>query len=218
MPVQGVSSGGYGPVMGAPDNATEDLNKIDFMNLLIAQIKHQDPMSPMDNQQFISQLTQFASLEEMQGMNSRFDDSMILTQSLNNTMMLGLVGKTVSVSGDVVTVSDGEVSSNRLQAATAGVARIEVRDIANNVVATYTVPVTSGMNDITWNGKTTEGDDAADGPYRLHITVEDSQGASQPFMAFMSGTVESIRYENNYAIVRVGGEEYYVSEIESVSL
>jgi len=218
MPIQGVTSTGYGPVMGAPENSTEDLNNIDFMNLLIAQIKHQDPMSPMDNQQFISQLTQFASLEEMQGMNSRLDDNMILTQSLNNTMMLGLVGRTVSVSGDQVTVRDGEVSGNRLQAASAGVARIEVHDISNNVVATYTVPVTYGMNDITWNGKTTEGDDAADGQYSLNIELEDSQGAPLKFMPFMSGTVESIRYENNYAIVRVGDEEYYVSEIESVSL
>ena len=217
MSVQSVTSG-YGQVVGAQQNSPEDLNQLDFMNLLIAQIKHQDPMSPMDNQQFISQLTQFATLQEMQGVNTRLDDSTALAQSLNNTMMLGLVGRTVSVVGDSVSVIEGRPTTNRLQTAAGGVAQIEVRDAADNVVATYTTQVSAGMNDISWDGKLTGGDDAPDGDYRLTIQLNDREGQPIPYMSFMSGMVESIRYENNLAIVEVGGEEYYISQIESVSL
>jgi len=217
MPVQSVTSG-YGAVVGAQPNSPNDLNQADFMNLLIAQIKHQDPMSPMDNQQFIAQLTQFTSLEELQKVNSRLEDSMALSQSLNNTMMVGLVGRTVTVEGDATTVREGTASANLLQTGREGTARVEVLDSANRLVATYSVPVGPGLNDVAWDGTTAEGDIAPDGEYKLSITVQDSEGTELPFLSFMSGTVDSIRFENNLAIVNVGGEEYYVSEIMSVSL
>jgi len=217
MSVQGVTNS-YGAVVGAAPNSVTDLNKVDFMNLLIAQIKHQDPMSPMDNQQFIAQLTQFTSLEELQKVNASLADNMALSQSLNNTMMVGLVGKRVAVAGSSVELADGRVSENKLQSAADGTARVEVRDAANHLIATYTRPVAAGLNDITWDGKTTEGDLAPDGQYKLEVSVQNTEGVDVPYLTFMTGTVESIRFENNLAIVSVGGEEFYVSEIMSVSL
>ncbi len=217
MPVQSVTSN-YGTVVGAAPNSVNDLNKVDFMNLLIAQIKHQDPMSPMDNQQFIAQLTQFTSLEELQKVNASLADNMALSQSLNNTMMVGLVGKKVAVVGSGVELGDGQVSASKLQVAADGTARVEVRDTANRLIANYSKPVSAGLNDITWDGKTESGDIAPDGQYKLIVTVQDSDGADVPYLSFMTGTVDSIRFENNLAIVSVGGEEFYVSEIMSVSL
>ena len=64
MPIAGITDG-YGTVIGQAERDYAEISKIDFMALLVAQIKNQDPMSPMDNAEFTSQITQFTMLEEM---------------------------------------------------------------------------------------------------------------------------------------------------------
>jgi flagellar basal-body rod modification protein FlgD len=212
MAIQGIAQTS-GPVVGAQTSTTNDLDSMDFMNLLIAQIQHQDPLSPMDNQQFISQLTQFTSLQQMQDMNSALQDNLSLTQSLNNTMMLDLIGKQVTVEGDGVAIQDGQISSNRLQAGQAGLATVTVRDASNVVVAHYTVPLEAGWNDLSWDGHLDKGGSAADGSYSLEVSAQDSSGSEMSSLLFMTGAVQSISFANNLAIVEVAGRQYYVSEI-----
>ncbi len=111
MPVQGITNG-YGPVIGQPETSAADISRMDFMTLLVAQIRNQDPMSPMDNAEFTSQLTQFTMLEEMESMNLKLEDNLLVGQTINNTAMLGLVGKQVTVEGNRTWVDAGEVSGN----------------------------------------------------------------------------------------------------------
>ena len=73
MPVAGITDG-YGPVVGQPARDYTDVDKMDFMTLLVAQIKNQDPMSPMDNAEFTSQITQFTMLDEMKSMNAKLEE------------------------------------------------------------------------------------------------------------------------------------------------
>ena len=117
-----------------------------------------------------------------------------------------------------MTVSDGVVSKNQVQTSLGGTATVEVRDESNVLVATYTVPVSSGLTDITWDGLQSDGKPAPDGQYTLDIKLEDSAQNDVSFVPFMIGTVESIRFENNTAVVQVGGQDYYVSEILAVSM
>jgi flagellar basal-body rod modification protein FlgD len=207
----------YGSGYTASSTASEELGMDQFLSLLIAQIRNQDPLSPMDNQQFISQLTQFTQLEQLQGMNSRLEDSMTLTQSLNNTMMLGLVGRPVTVAGDGVTVSGGEVSRSQVSVAVGGTATVEVRDSTGRLVRTYQEPVEAGLADVTWDGQDDDGEQVEDGSYELTVTVVDRQGNEVENTLFMTGTVESLKFVNNLAVVEVGGQDYYVSEILAVN-
>jgi flagellar basal-body rod modification protein FlgD len=215
MPIQGINDAA-GPVLGAQPRSAEDLDSMDFMTLLITQIQNQDPLSPMDNQEFIGQLTQFTSLQEMQDMGASLEDNLVLTQSLNNTMMLGLVGRQVTVEGDQVVVADGVASQNRIQTAQGGSARVEVRDAADILITSYEVPVTAGMTDISWDGSDADGEPVADGRYTLEVTVTGKDEASVPFVTTMTAPVDGIRYENNLAIVEVAGRDFYVSEIMEV--
>jgi flagellar basal-body rod modification protein FlgD len=96
--IEGISSND--PVFGAQGRGTQDLDKGAFMELLVAQMRNQDPMAPTDNQQFIAQLAQFSSLEEMQGVNENLvalaflqEGNAVLTQLTNSS---ALIGKNVS--------------------------------------------------------------------------------------------------------------------------
>lgn len=215
MPVQGITDG-TGTVVGAASRDYSEVGKLDFMTLLVAQIQNQDPMSPMNNSEFTSQITQFTMLEEMEKTNAKLEESIMVGQSINNTAMLSLVGKDVTVEGDGATVSGGQVSESVIAAEGAGQAVIKIRDSAGNVVATYERDVTQGLNDVTWDGLDGDGNTAPDGDYTLEVTVTSGETPVE-FTTLMTGAVQSLRYENNVAVVTVGGSEYYVSEIYKVS-
>ena len=89
---------------GVQGSSRQALGKDDFLKLLITQMRYQDPLSPMDNTQFLAQMAQFSSLEQMQNLNESFDQSMLLSQSLNNSSAAGFIGRHVRASGDGVTL------------------------------------------------------------------------------------------------------------------
>src|SRR3954463_8192615 len=79
------------------------LGEKDFLKLLVAQLKNQDPLAPQDNSQFVSQLAQFSSLEAAMGTNTRLDSITGQNQGLANTEVVSLVGKTATVKGSLIT-------------------------------------------------------------------------------------------------------------------
>src|SRR5260221_7976396 len=80
----------------------QGLDKNAFLKLLVAQMKNQDPLKPMDNTEFVAQLAQFSNLEQVMGINQRLDTLTVQGQGLANTQVAGLVGKTVTVNGTTI--------------------------------------------------------------------------------------------------------------------
>jgi len=215
MPISGITDG-YGPVVGQPARDYAAVDKMDFMTLLVAQIKNQDPMSPMDNAEFTSQITQFTMLDEMRSMNAKLEDNLLVGQTINNTAMLSLVGKKVTVEGNKIWMKEGMPSESVVAADGSGSVVIEITDDTGHVVATYRRSIERGLNDVSWDGKLENGDPAPDGDYSLSVTPADgSQDVA--FTTLMTGPVEGLRYENNMAVVIIGGQEYYVADIYKVS-
>jgi len=215
MPITGITDG-YGPVVGQPARDYAAVDKMDFMTLLVAQIKNQDPMSPMDNAQFTSQITQFTMLDEMKAMNARLEENLLVGQTINNTAMLGLVGKNITVEGNKIWMTGGSPSESMLAADGAGSVMVEVTDDTGHIVANYKKSIIRGLNDVTWDGLLDNGEAAGDGNYTISVTLaEGSQDTS--FTTLMTGPVEGLRYENNLALVIIGGVEYFVSDIYKVS-
>ena len=215
MPVTGITDG-YGPVVGQPAQDSAAVDKMDFMTLLVAQIKNQDPLSPMDNAEFTSQITQFTMLDEMKSMNARLEENLLVGQAINNTAMLGLIGKNVTVEGNKVWLTDGVPSESVLAADGSATVVVEVTDDTGHVVATYRKSIERGLNDITWDGKLDNGEPAGDGIYS--VSVSPGEGSEDvAFTTLMTGPVEGLRYDNNMAVVIIGGVEFYVSDIYKVS-
>ncbi len=81
---------------------SQELGKDDFLKLLITQLQNQDPTSPMENTQFIAQMAQFSSLEQMTNMSTEFAK---LANMLNSGEAVGLLGKSVEVASGETSVS-----------------------------------------------------------------------------------------------------------------
>lgn len=100
-----------------PEKSKGELGKQDFLLLMIQQLQNQDPLEPMKNEDFIAQLAQFNSLEQMQNLNKTME-------SLGNLQILAqtssMVGKTVTAtSADGASVIGGTVSSVDFSSGTA---------------------------------------------------------------------------------------------------
>ena len=124
MAIEAVSSAQAGALQAS------SLGLQDFMKILLTQLTYQDPLKPMDNQEFIAQVAQFTSLEQAQQLNGKIEQLVINQSALQS---VGLIGKTVvaeaggaSITGTVASISlVGDVPSLSINTA-AGV----VPDIA----------------------------------------------------------------------------------------
>ena len=140
MQIDGISADDqiYGATQGL---GSQHLGKDAFMELLVTQIKNQDPLNPTDNQEFVAQLAQFSSLEQMQGVNDNLLGLALLQQS--NALMSQLTSSSALI-GQQVTYEDsktgalksGEVNSVKIEDGIAvlsvggeDVALMEVREV-----------------------------------------------------------------------------------------
>ncbi|MBK7045983.1 MAG: hypothetical protein IPO18_14050 [bacterium] len=216
MPIAGITDG-TGAVLGQAGRDYSQVSKLDFMTLLVAQIKNQDPTSPMDNAQFTSQITQFSMLEQLETMSQSMEDNVAVGTAINNTAMLALVGRQVTVEGNDVTLTGGTANESMIAASGNGRATVKITDSNGRVVRTYEQDITKGLNTVTWDGKADDGTVATDGAYTISAEVKDNNGEAVKFTNLMTGAVSGLRYSDNQAVVIVNGEEFFVSEIYKVS-
>ncbi|HET7322335.1 MAG TPA: flagellar hook capping FlgD N-terminal domain-containing protein, partial [Longimicrobiaceae bacterium] len=101
------------PITSAPGGA---MGKDQFIQLLVAQMSHQDPLNPMDGQQLASQLAQFSSVEQLMQINESLtaqnSAQAAIVSALNSNSAIGAFGKTVTALGNALVVSEGQPESS----------------------------------------------------------------------------------------------------------
>jgi flagellar basal-body rod modification protein FlgD len=155
-----------------------ELNQEDFLTLMIAQLKNQDPMKPMDPAQYVGQLAQFSSVSGLAEMNKSITS---LTDSLRGNQVLdgaSLIGRTVVAPGNTVYVG-ADVSAEHpgaLGAVTvptgASSVQLIVRDAAGSTVKTLALDNQAGTRGFNWDGSTDAGGVAAPGAYRIEVIAK----------------------------------------------
>ncbi|MBK8231928.1 MAG: flagellar hook capping protein [Candidatus Eisenbacteria bacterium] len=195
-----------------------ELGRDEFLSLLILQMRNQDPLDPMENQEFIAQLAQFTSLEQMMSLNQKFDDSMVLTQSLNNAAAAGMIGRTVRANGSQVDLADaGGTEVGYFLPVEAAEVTLKLFDDQGVLVRTITSSEgTSGPHHMTWDGKDDLGDRVAAGRYQLQVSAKDETGAAVDALTVVSGKVEGVTFKNGGALLLINGQELPLSSLLEV--
>lgn len=187
-----------------------------FLTLLTTQLQNQNPLDPLDTNQFTQQLVQFASVEQEVKTNEQLTSLVTLQQTAQSTQALGFVGKTAVVDGSTATVV------NSAAAWTLGVpkdANVSVT-IANSTgqnVFTGSYPVSAGNNQaFVWNGKGTDGTQWPDGKYTLTATANDNNGNALAVSTQVQGVVSSVDLTQTPPLLSIGGETYTVDQIRAI--
>ncbi len=198
------------------------LGKDDFLQLLVTKLQYQDPLNPMQDEDFIAQLAQFSSLEQMNniadGITSSNQWDYLQMQSLNNAMASGLIGKEVKAEYSGVYLESGKnatVSYTLAQPAKS--LTMIIKNAAGDEVARITKnDLGTGSGTLTWDGKDTMGNTMDAGFYTVETTAINLSGSKfEPSMA-ISGVVTRVSYRGGNSYVNVDGQEISLGDITAV--
>lgn len=208
----------------AKNYADSDLDKEDFLTLLVAQLQHQDPMNPMDDKDFTAELAQFSQLEQLTSINSGIGT--LSEQTLQQRMVTAssYIGKSVRAVGDNLSIhADGSVSSlYYLLAEKATSVYVNIFDQNGNIVRTDQLGgQAAGEHEYEWDGKDWKGNKLDEGTYYMAMAAEDSEGAAILIQTEVSGVVEGVLYAGGNHYLRLEDGRVvafdYVKEVVAAS-
>ena len=175
-----------------------------FLQLLTTQLKNQNPLDPLDTNQFTQQLVQFAQVEQQINMNSSLGTMISLQQASQATAAVSLLGTNVTVGGSTAALTNGKASWS-FASPSSGTATVTIKDSTGQTVYSGTTPVTSGAQTYTWNGVGTNGAQATSGNYTISITAADGSGQPIAVSTDVSGVVDGIDVTQNPPVLSIGG-------------
>lgn len=146
----------------------KELGKDDFLRLLTTQLSNQDPLKPVDNQEFIAQLAQFASVEQLNKVSTNLESLLVAQTSTNQLAAAGLVGKDVSYRSDGVELAAAGAAKLSTTLEQAAAVTLSIQDSAGRTVRTLALGnKDAGALEIEWDGCDANGARLAPGHYRV---------------------------------------------------
>ena len=197
-----------------PAAASNTIDKNGFLQLLVAQLKNQDPTSSsQDPNAMVQQLTSFSSLEQAQQTNTLLSGLQTQTAGLFQAQMGALVGKNVEVDGAGFILKSGAASMNLNLSAAANVT-VTVKDANGNVVATLPQGnLNSGANTLKWDGRDANGVPMADGSYKVVIAANNSSGTAVPYTTSMTMKVDSVTFRSDGTYLTSGTNMFSLADV-----
>jgi len=217
MAIQSIN-GAAAAAQTAPAKAGGQVSRDDFMKLLIAQLQNQDPLSPMDNQEFAVQLAQFNSLEQLIGLNEKLD-SLTSQQGLASQFnSAALLGKQVAGRGNEVNLGpSGNASLHYELAGNAAKVTVKVLNGSGAVVRQIDVgSQNAGAQSAIWDGKNSLGQSLPAGVYSFEVSALDGAGKSLPVIKQVRGVVTGVNLEGPEPILEIGQLRISLSAVTAI--
>jgi flagellar basal-body rod modification protein FlgD len=188
-----------------------------FLTLLTTQLKNQDPTSPMDSNQFTQQLVMYSQVEQQIDSNNNLKT--LISQGTSNAaaMTTGYLGKKVSITNGNASLTGGSATWTYNLKTAAATAQISIADANGKTVYTGTGQTAAGNNTFTWDGKDTNGNQLADGTYKLTVTAADAAGNTITSSVASAGTVTQIDMTGATPKLIVGNMELSLGDIAAVA-
>ncbi|HZS12766.1 MAG TPA: flagellar hook capping FlgD N-terminal domain-containing protein [Nitrospirales bacterium] len=210
MSTSAVTSALNATILGGPSDSNvpqaKQLGQDDFLKLLTVQMQNQDPLKPMDNQEFIAQLAQFSQLQ------AASDQTKLLQQSLDQQAtqlqfnLAPLVGRQVEVGTGLLQLGDTTpVAMQYSLDAGAATVTVQILDAGGNIVRTLDEgPQGAGAHEATWDGNNQAGVAMPQGSYQMIVAAHDAQGNAVTGTTASFATVTGVRMSNGQPLLLIG--------------
>lgn len=210
------SSSSSSSSLGSSTGATLAGNFQTFLTLLTTQLKNQNPLDPLDTNQFTQQLVQFAGVEQQLKTNDSLSQLVTLQQTTQATQALGFVGKTAVVDGTTATMKSSSATWH-LNVPTDATVDISIANSSGQTVFTgkYTAGAASDVP-FTWNGQGNNGTQWPDGKYTITATGKDVANNNVGIAAQVQGTVSSVDLTQSPPLLTIDGQSYTLSQVKSI--
>lgn len=190
-------------------------NFSNFLSLLMTQLQNQDPTTPLDSNQFTSELVQFTSVEQQISTNSDLTQLIQLTQASQIEQSASLIGKPVTVSSSQLSLQNGTGGIN-FNTATAEPVAIAVYNSTGTQVQTASLTSAAGANSWKWNGQSATGTTMPDGVYTVTVTALGANNTSSKVPFTVTATATSVQNNSGTVEIQMGGLTLPFSAVQSV--
>lgn len=168
------------------------LGQNEFLKLMITQLKNQDPFKPLDPSEFLSQLAQFSTVTGIESMDGSLTE---LTGALRSSQVLGgaaLIGRDVLAPATNARLAAGGTVHGAVEVPE-GItdAQVRVRDSSGELIRSFQIEPQSGLAEFSWDGRTSSGDEAAPGIYRIEI-IANVGGEPVSLAPLLTSRVDSV--------------------------
>ncbi len=195
------------------------LGQEDFIRLLVTQLQYQDPLKPMEHTEFVTQLSQFSSLDHLSNINSGLNNLAESQREMSNKQAVSLIGKDVKASGNRIIMDDKKGAT--------GIG-YQLNDDANEVVirifnkdgkpvsSIEAGPKSSGYHTAMWDGKDYSGNIMPAGEYNFSLNAKDVKGNQINILSNVVGVADGVLFEGDVPYLTIKGMKIPVSDIAEV--
>jgi flagellar basal-body rod modification protein FlgD len=163
-----------------------------FLKLLTTQLQNQDPLSPMDSNQFTQQLVQFSSVEQQISTNDNLKQLIGLGQVQTNNLGMSYLGKNVVLTNGAGALADGKATWTYGLDGAAAATTLTVTDAKGKVVYTAAGDNKVGSHTFEWDGKDAGGNTLPPGGYQLTVNAKAADGTKVTTSVASKGQVSAI--------------------------
>jgi flagellar basal-body rod modification protein FlgD len=187
-----------------------------FLQMLTTQLQNQNPLDPLDTNQFTQQLVEFASVEQQLKTNDQLASLIALQQTTQATQALNFVGKTAVVDGSTTALSNSKASWV-LDVPTTGTMNVSITNSSGQTVYSGSSAVSAGKDQaFNWNGQANDGSQLPDGKYTLHATMPDSSGNAVGISTQIQGVISSVDLTQSPPLLSIGDQTYTIDQIKRI--
>ncbi len=191
-----------------------------FLMLFTTQLQHQDPTNPMAAYEMAAQLAQFSTVEKLTQVHAQLQAQQNYLISINNSMGVQLLGKTVAALDNRLQLKDGIVSRAGFSLDNGAQVEVTITDSSGKTVRTLSLgSVEAGRHEFTWYCKDNQGKSVPNGTYSFTVKATSSSGETVPVQSLVLGQVCGFVMEEgvNYVVLeQQGGLRVPVSFITSI--
>jgi flagellar basal-body rod modification protein FlgD len=184
-----------------------------FLTLLTAQLQFQDPLDPVDSNQWTQQLVSFSGVEQQIATNANLERLTEMFSYSAGATAAGYLGKIAEAASDAAGLVDGKAEWTVTLPRAAQAVSYEILDSTGRTVRRMTGETASGASPVTWDGKTDSGADAPAGVYRLQVSAKGADNANINAAVTTKGAVTGVDFSTGDVVLTVAGAPVSLSRI-----
>ncbi|MEA2987456.1 MAG: flagellar basal-body rod modification protein FlgD [Alphaproteobacteria bacterium] len=206
---------GASPASAGADTKTIAGNFNTFLTLLTTQLKNQNPLDPLDTNQFTQQLVQFAQVEQQIKQNDQLATMISIERAAQATTALAFVGATVAVDGQTAALTDSRATWS-LQVPKPVSATVTIKTSTGQTAYSGSFSMSTGTQNFTWDGRGNNGTQWPAGNYTISITGTDASGQTVAIATEIHGVVDSVDLTKTPPLMAIGGQNFTLDKIKRV--
>ena len=201
------------------EKAQDTLGRDQFLKMFLAQLKHQDPLNPMEGTEFSSQLAQFSSLEQLFNVNENLQSIKTVQDDSSRLQALDLIGKEVEADGDILSLEAGSPTQGSFTLEDEAECTVRIYDQQGYPVREIQMgTLQSGSHSFEWDGLTQKGEMLDPGMYGFEIGALTKDGETLQVQTRIKGLVSRVNLDSETPLLYVGDIPITLSQVLDIRL